>query len=284
MRVLALESSCDESAGRPLLDGARARAARATSSFSQVGAAIAPTGGVGAPSWPRATTTFRRLLPLVARAALGAGRGASPATIHGVAYTAGPGLIGALLNRGLAGAQSLPTRGGVPAIGVHHLEGTSAGAAAGSGSAPRSRIWRLLVSGRAYAADRGVRGGTLPRWLGTSRDDAAGEAFDKTAKLLGFAVSRRAATSRSWPSAVRPAPSASRGPCSTGRGSSSAFSGPEDRRCCMRVRGRSLTETQRADVACGRAGGDRRDAHPPKGAAGTLSTPGPHGAGGVPAA
>src|SRR5580658_6922252 len=114
MRVLAIESSCDESAVA-ILD--RQRGLLAHELFSQIELHRAYGGVV-----PELASRdhVRRLLPLVQRALQVAGT--DPQSLHGVAYTAGPGLIGALLT-GAALARSLAYAWGVPAIGVHHLEG-----------------------------------------------------------------------------------------------------------------------------------------------------------------
>src|SRR5260370_8263093 len=114
MRILALESSCDESAAAVL--DARA-GLLAHELFSQVELHRAYGGVV-----PELASRdhVRRLLPLVRGALERAGT--RPGDLHGVAYTAGPGLIGALLT-GAALARSLAYAWDLPAIGVHHLEG-----------------------------------------------------------------------------------------------------------------------------------------------------------------
>src|ERR1700756_3769401 len=114
MRVLAIESSCDESAAAVL--DARA-GLLAHELFTQVELHRAYGGVV-----PELASRdhVRRLLPLVERALERAGTAAS--ALHGVAYTAGPGLIGALLT-GASLTRSLAYAWGLPAVGVHHLEG-----------------------------------------------------------------------------------------------------------------------------------------------------------------
>src|ERR1700747_2778834 len=114
MRVLALESSCDESAAAVLDD---AGGLLAHELFSQI-ELHRVYGGVVPELASR--DHVRRLLPLV-RSVL-AKADTSPEDLSGVAYTAGPGLIGALLT-GASLARSLAYAWGVPAIGVHHLEG-----------------------------------------------------------------------------------------------------------------------------------------------------------------
>ncbi|MFM7708721.1 MAG: tRNA (adenosine(37)-N6)-threonylcarbamoyltransferase complex transferase subunit TsaD, partial [Gammaproteobacteria bacterium] len=114
MRVLALESSCDESAAA-VLDDRRGLLAHAL--FSQVDLHRAYGGVV-----PELASRdhVQRLLPLVHSALAEAGT--APADLDGIAYTAGPGLIGALLT-GSALARSLASAWGLPTVGVHHLEG-----------------------------------------------------------------------------------------------------------------------------------------------------------------
>ena len=114
MRVLAIESSCDESAAA-VLDGARGLLAHEL--FSQI-ELHRIYGGVVPELASR--DHVRRLLPLVRSALAAAGTG--PRELDGVAYTAGPGLIGALLT-GASLARSLAYAWNVPAIGIHHLEG-----------------------------------------------------------------------------------------------------------------------------------------------------------------
>ena len=114
MRVLAIESSCDESAAAVLDDRAGLLAHEL---FSQV-ELHRSYGGVVPELASR--DHVRRLLPLVQRALQRSATNTSE--LNGVAYTAGPGLIGALLT-GASLARSLAYAWGVPAIGVHHLEG-----------------------------------------------------------------------------------------------------------------------------------------------------------------
>jgi N6-L-threonylcarbamoyladenine synthase len=123
----------------------------------------------------------RRLLPLVERALERADT--TPRDLHGVAYTAGPGLIGALLT-GASLARSLAYAWGLPAIGVHHLEGHLLAPLLEPEPPPFPHL-ALLVSGGHTLLIEVARIGSY-RVLGASRDDAAGEAFDKTAKLLGL--------------------------------------------------------------------------------------------------
>jgi len=175
MRVLAIESSCAESAAA-VLDAQAGLLAHEL--FSQVELHRAHGGVV-----PELASRdhVRRLLPLVERALERADT--TPRDLHGVAYTAGPGLIGALLT-GAALARSLAYAWGLPAIGVHHLEGHLLAPLLEPEPPPFPHL-ALLVSGGHTLLIEVARIGSY-RVLGASRDDAAGEAFDKTAKLLGL--------------------------------------------------------------------------------------------------
>src|SRR5690606_9376616 len=103
--------------------------------------------------------------------------------LGGVAYTAGPGLVGALLV-GAAAARSLAWALEIPAIGVHHMEGHLL-APMLEAEPPEPPYVALLVSG-GHSMLIEVEGIGCYRLLGDTLDDAAGEAFDKTAKLLGL--------------------------------------------------------------------------------------------------
>ncbi len=175
MRVLALESSCDESAAAVLDERAGLLAHEL---FSQVELHRAYGGVV-----PELASRdhVRRLLPLVRMALEHAGTAAE--AIDGVAYTAGPGLIGALLT-GAALARSLAYAWGVPAIGVHHLEGHLLAPLLEPDPPPFPHVALLVSGGHTLLIEVGGVG--RYRVLGASRDDAAGEAFDKSAKLLGL--------------------------------------------------------------------------------------------------
>jgi N6-L-threonylcarbamoyladenine synthase len=175
MRILSMESSCDESAVA-VLDGERGLLAHEI--FSQIDLHRV-FGGVVPELASR--DHVRRLLPLVELALSRSGTG--PQDLAGVAYTAGPGLIGALLT-GAALARSLAYAWGVPAIGVHHLEGHLLAPLLEPDPPPFPHV-ALLVSGGHTMLIEAQRIGSY-RVLGESRDDAAGEAFDKSAKLLGL--------------------------------------------------------------------------------------------------
>jgi N6-L-threonylcarbamoyladenine synthase len=175
MRILAIETSCDESAVA-VLDQQRGLLAHEL--WSQVDLHRA-FGGVVPELASR--DHLRRLLPLL-RTALDSA-GTSAAQIEGVAYTAGPGLVGALLT-GAALARALSFGWKVPAIGIHHLEGHLLAPMLETPPPPFPHIALLVSGGHTMLIE--VRGIGDYRVLGQTRDDAAGEAFDKSAKLLGL--------------------------------------------------------------------------------------------------
>jgi N6-L-threonylcarbamoyladenine synthase len=175
MRVLALESSCDESAVA-VLDKSAGLLAHELHSQIELHRAY---GGVVPELASR--DHVRRLLPLV-RSALARAQ-TSPQELAGVAYTAGPGLIGALLT-GASLARSLAYAWGVPAIGVHHLEGHLLAPLLEHDPPPFPHVALLVSGGHTMLIEVTAVGAY--RLLGQTRDDAAGEAFDKSAKLLGL--------------------------------------------------------------------------------------------------
>jgi len=175
MRILSLESSCDESAAA-ILDSKEGLLAHEL--FSQI-ELHQIYGGVVPELASR--DHVRKLLPLVRSALQKAGT--DPKNLDGVAYTAGPGLIGALLT-GAALARSLAYAWDVPAIGVHHLEGHLLAPLLESDPPPFPHVALLVSGGHTMLIE--VQGIGRYELLGETRDDAAGEAFDKTAKLLGL--------------------------------------------------------------------------------------------------
>jgi N6-L-threonylcarbamoyladenine synthase len=175
MRILALESSCDESAVA-VLDSQQGLLAHEL--FSQI-ELHRVYGGVVPELASR--DHVRKLLPLVQSALRKAGT--DPKELDGVAYTAGPGLIGALLT-GAALARSLAYAWDIPAIAVHHLEGHLLAPLLEDDPPPFPHVALLVSGGHTMLIE--VQGIGEYRLLGETRDDAAGEAFDKTAKLLGL--------------------------------------------------------------------------------------------------
>ena len=184
MIVLGIETSCDETgiavydtknweAGQPARLGILGQALH-----SQV-AMHREYGGVVPELASR--DHIRRVLPLLEQAL---GQASLPLeSIDAVAYTQGPGLAGALLV-GTAFGRSLALALDKPSIGVHHLEGHLLSPLLGE-SAPQFPFIALLVSG-GHTQLMGVEGVGQYELLGETVDDAAGEAFDKTAKLLGL--------------------------------------------------------------------------------------------------
>jgi N6-L-threonylcarbamoyladenine synthase len=176
MLILGVETSCDET-GLALYDAASG-ALLAHVVHSQV-AMHEAYGGVVPELASR--DHLRRLVPLSREVFTRAGRRVQE--LDAVAYTEGPGLAGALL-AGAAFARSLAHLLGVPAIGIHHLEGHLLSPLL-SVRAPTFPFVALLVSGGHTQLMRVERVGHY-ELLGETQDDAAGEAFDKTAKLLGL--------------------------------------------------------------------------------------------------
>ena len=175
MLVLGIESSCDET-GVALYDTARGLLGHAV--HTQV-AMHEEYGGVVPELASR--DHIRRLVPLLERVLAQAG--AVRRDIDAIAYTAGPGLAGALLV-GASFAEALALALDVPALPVHHLEGHLLSPLLSS-DPPAFPFVALLVSGGHTQLMR-VAGVGAYELLGESLDDAAGEAFDKTAKLLGL--------------------------------------------------------------------------------------------------
>ena len=236
MRILAIESSCDESAVA-VLD--RRAGLLAHELFSQIDLHRV-FGGVVPELASR--DHVRRLLPLVKNALNRANTSAGE--IDGIAYTAGPGLIGALLT-GAALARSLAFAWGKPAIGVHHLEGHLLAPLLEPQPPPFPHVALLVSGGHTMLIE--VQGIGRYSLLGESRDDAAGEAFDKAAKLLGLPypggpeLARLAASGH--PSNIRlPRPMLDR------PGLEFSFSGLKTA-VLHAVREQPLTDSRRADIA-----------------------------------
>ncbi|HEU4459691.1 MAG TPA: tRNA (adenosine(37)-N6)-threonylcarbamoyltransferase complex transferase subunit TsaD [Methylibium sp.] len=179
MLILGFESSCDET-GVALVEaaGGAPPRLRAQALHTQV-AMHADYGGVVPELASR--DHIRRVLPLTCEVLREAG--ASLGDVGRIAYTRGPGLAGALLV-GSGFAVSLAAALGVPALGVHHLEGHLLSPFL-SADAPSFPFVALLVSGGHTQLMR-VDGVGRYGLLGETVDDAAGEAFDKSAKLLGL--------------------------------------------------------------------------------------------------
>ncbi|MTD37994.1 tRNA (adenosine(37)-N6)-threonylcarbamoyltransferase complex transferase subunit TsaD [Erwinia sp. CPCC 100877] len=175
MRVLGIETSCDETGIAIYDDG---QGLLANQLYSQV-KLHADYGGVVPELASR--DHVRKTVPLIQAALKEAGLTAKE--IDAVAYTAGPGLVGALLVGATVG-RSLAFAWEVPAIAVHHMEGHLL-APMLEETPPEFPFVALLVSG-GHTQLISVTGIGQYQLLGESIDDAAGEAFDKTAKLLGL--------------------------------------------------------------------------------------------------
>ncbi|SFU83345.1 tRNA (adenosine(37)-N6)-threonylcarbamoyltransferase complex transferase subunit TsaD [Halomonas korlensis] len=175
MRVLGIETSCDET-GVALFDSKRGLVADAL--YSQV-AMHADYGGVVPELASRDHT--RRLLPLIQQVLDEAGL--TRTDLDAIAYTAGPGLVGALMV-GASTAHGMARALGIPVLGVHHMEGHLL-APMIEDEPPAFPFVALLVSG-GHTQLVDVQGIGRYRLLGESVDDAAGEAFDKAAKMLGL--------------------------------------------------------------------------------------------------
>src|ERR1700761_4361207 len=175
MRVLGIESSCDETAVAVYddADGLLSHRLHSQVAMHQAYGGVVPELA--------SRDHVRRLLPLV-REVLAAS-GSDEASIDALAYTAGPGLIGALLV-GEAFATALSVAWAKPAMGIHHLEGHLL-APLLEANPPDFPFLALLVSG-GHTQLIDVAGLGKYRILGDTLDDAAGEAFDKTAKLMGL--------------------------------------------------------------------------------------------------
>lgn len=175
MLVLGIETSCDET-GIALYCGERGLLGHRL--YSQI-ELHAEYGGVVPELASR--DHVRKAVPLIRQLLDESGIAASQ--IGGIAYTAGPGLLGALLV-GASLGRSLAWTWNVPAVGVHHMEGHLLAPMLES-PAPAFPFLALLVSG-GHTLLVHVGGVGKYRILGQSLDDAAGEAFDKTAKMLGL--------------------------------------------------------------------------------------------------
>jgi len=171
--ILGIETSCDDT-GVALYDQ---DAGRLVAHAVHTQAAMHEAYGGVVPELA-SRDHIRRLVPLTRKVA-----GDSLGRLSGIGYTEGPGLAGALLV-GASFAHGLASSLGIPAIGIHHLEGHLLSPLL-SARPPEFPFLALLVSGGHTQLMR-VEGVGRYRLLGDTQDDAAGEAFDKTAQLLGL--------------------------------------------------------------------------------------------------
>lgn len=175
MRILGIETSCDET-GIAIYDDERGLLGHALHSQIDIHAAF---GGVVPELASR--DHIRRCLPMIHD--LMAQTETTPDQLDAIAFTEGPGLIGALLV-GASIARALGYAWGIPSIGIHHMEGHLL-AAELTESPPPYPMVALLVSGGHTQLMASTQPGHY-ELLGESVDDAAGEAFDKAAKMLGL--------------------------------------------------------------------------------------------------
>ena len=179
MLILGIESSCDETAAAVVEDGEQIRS-------SIVASQMVTHGKYGGVVPELASREHLRAIVPVVREALDSA-GVKLDDLAAVAATVGPGLVGSLLV-GLTYAKALSFARGIPLIAVNHIEGHIHAVileAKRAGTPVRFPALALVVSG-GHTHLFEVREGFQYRLLGKTRDDAAGEAFDKVAKLLGF--------------------------------------------------------------------------------------------------
>ena len=179
MRILGIESSCDETAAAVVEDGVAILS-------SVVASQLDTHGRYGGVVPELASREHLRAIVPVTREALDRAR-TTLADLSAIAVTAGPGLVGSLLV-GITYAKALSLARGIPLIGVNHIEGHIHSVvleSARDGRPVEYPALALVVSG-GHTHLFEVRDGFHYRLLGKTRDDAAGEAFDKVAKLLGF--------------------------------------------------------------------------------------------------
>src|SRR5271154_4797726 len=173
-RILGIESSCDETAAAVVEDGSRIL----SSAISSQMATHSRYGGVVPELASR--EHIRAIVPVV-RAALEES-GTRLQDLAAIAVTQGPGLVGSLLV-GVTYAKALAISKSLPLIAVNHIEGHIHSVL--SQNPVELPALALVVSG-GHTHLYEVQAGSVYRLLGKTRDDAAGEAFDKVAKLLGF--------------------------------------------------------------------------------------------------
>ncbi len=174
MRVLGIETSCDETAAAVVEDGRRILSDVVATQFE----VHRRFGGVVPELASRNHVV--QVIPVIDEAVRAAG---GPGAIDAIAVTSGPGLVGALLV-GVQVAKGLALGWDKPLVGVNHLEGHLLAAFLGE-APPEFPFLGLVVSG-GHTSLYAARGFGDYQLLGATRDDAAGEAFDKGAKLLGL--------------------------------------------------------------------------------------------------
>jgi N6-L-threonylcarbamoyladenine synthase len=175
VRILGIETSCDETAAAVVEDGIAIRSSVVASQIAH-----AKYGGVVPELASR--EHLRAIVPVVRLALEQAGTDLD--SLAAIAVTEGPGLVGSLLV-GITYAKSLCFARNLPLIAVNHIEGHIHAVVLEAGSGIEYPALALVVSG-GHTHLFEVREGFTYRLLGKTRDDAAGEAYDKVAKLLGY--------------------------------------------------------------------------------------------------
>jgi N6-L-threonylcarbamoyladenine synthase len=172
--VLAIESSCDDSSVAVLEEGTRLRSHLiATQDVHRLYGGVVPE---------LASRAHLEHLPRLTRSALDEA-GIAAGDLTGIAVTRGPGLVGSLVV-GVAFAKALGLALGLPVTGVNHIEAHLHAATLEHGESPWPALALVVSGGHTELVE--VLGRSRYRWLGTTRDDAVGEAYDKVAKLLGL--------------------------------------------------------------------------------------------------
>jgi N6-L-threonylcarbamoyladenine synthase len=175
MHILGIETSCDETAAAVVADGRRVLS-------SAVASQVEVHHAYGGVVPELASRRHLEVIGLVVEQALGEA-GLEVGALEGVAVTQGPGLVGALLV-GFSFAKALAYARGLPWVGVNHLEGHLHSVLLGDAPPPFPFL-ALLASG-GHTSLYHVTSATTMELMGQTRDDAAGEAFDKVAKVLGL--------------------------------------------------------------------------------------------------
>jgi len=172
--VLGIESSCDDSSVAVLEDGTRLRAHLiAAQDLHKLYGGVVPE---------LAARAHLDLLPRMVEQALAEAR-LAPGDLTGIAVTYAPGLVGSLVV-GVALAKAYAYALGIPVVGVNHIEAHLHAATLEHGPSPLPAVALVVSGGHTELVE--VRGFGDYRWLGSTRDDAAGEAYDKVAKRLGL--------------------------------------------------------------------------------------------------
>lgn len=173
-RVLGIETSCDDTSVAVLEDGRTLRAHLvAAQDVHQLYGGVVPE---------LASRAHLELLPPLVERAL-ADAGLAPHDLSGVAVTRAPGLVGSLVV-GVAFAKAFAFAHHLPLAGVNHIEAHLHSATLEHGDSPWPAVALVVSGGHTELVE--VQGFGRYRWLGSTRDDAAGEAYDKVAKLLGL--------------------------------------------------------------------------------------------------